>query len=103
MEEVQTGSHHESSTESKVDQWYIREHAFSTTVVGLRGEMATKAINKLHDEDRGLMVLVEPDELDDYDEIDAEDVPDWARQEIEDQFEARAKNIDLVRQAGGSS
>jgi|GEM_PF-6638975 len=91
-----------SDDDSKVDQWYIQEYAFSTTVVGLRGKMATKAVNKLDDEDSGVLILVEPDDLDEYDEIQRSDVPQWARERIEEQFEIRAKNIDLVRAAGGS-
>lgn len=97
-----TDEHHESGSESQVDQWFIREYAYSATVAGLRGDTAVKAISK-HDSGNEFFVLVEPSELEDYDEVDAEDVPGWAREEIEEQFRIRAKKLNLPRKAGGSS
>lgn len=85
-----------------VDEWYVKEYAYSTTVAGLRGNTAVKAINKLDDEDAGVPVMVGPAELQDYDEAVREDVPKWGREHVEEQFRVQDKNFTLIRQAGGS-
>ncbi|WP_337653238.1 hypothetical protein [Halomontanus rarus] len=85
---------------SRVDRWFVKEYAYSTTVAGLRGDMAVKAINRLEENGSSAAIGVEPDELEDYDEVDREDVPAWGREWVDEQFDARAANIEAVRNAG---
>lgn len=92
-----------TESESRIDEWYVKEYAFSTTVVGLRGTTAVKAVNKLDDSDLAVPIMHDPDDLDDLERVDRDAVPEWGREAIEDGFEARAKNIDAIRNAGESA
>lgn len=97
-----TGEQSERATsqESWVDEWYYNEYAYSETYVGLRGDMATKAVNRFKDESSTVLILVPPENLDSHDEVSADEVPEWAESIIEKEFEARSAEIKAIFRGG---
>lgn len=85
-----------------VDQWYTRDLAHGISVAGKRGEMRVIAVDRDEITDTTVPIAISPNELDDWDEVDRDDVPDWAIEYIEEQYRASDENFDAVREASSS-
>lgn len=72
----------------------MKNWAYSTTIIGVRGDTARKAVNKIADDDRIVHLEVDANDLETFVEIDQDEVPEWARDRIEHEHEKRVQNIE---------